>query len=1196
MDAAETDIDARLYKASADLVSELQTKLPLLVWHGGHQQKKRLRTHVPYAKSTSLCLILDRFQEWPQLLDQVLASLIGTIVEGFTTFITQCPDAYENRPSTTPSSGPTEVIVPLPTALGQLLYAFCKVRGYKVIVRLLSNEPRYVEPMLSCIQDWNDSATTKSMSGLVWPQRYIMLLWLSHLMLAPFDLSTLSNADAPQIDPKLQHLCEDLPDIAQSVLSIALDSLTSPSKERESACILLVRLALRRDLQAFNLAARLVEHSSSCLLNGETQTQTVYHYLGHLSLLYSVVNLGTSSEVAPFLAKVYTLANSLAITGTGERISAIRDLAPARKYFVKILRVCVTHAIALAGSGKGFDEETTNSWLEDSIQFYLESLGDKDSPVRMAASKALSVVALKLDVSMASELVDAAIGALSENVLLEDPRTMRVMAKTDLPNDQTVLYTRNLSAVDPLQWHGLMLTLGHFLFRRSAPLYQLPETIEALLLGLEFEQRSHAGTSVGVNVRDGACFGVWSLARKYSTAELEDVDCASVAGISTTNQTTPQSILQIMATRLVLSGCLDPSGNIRRGSSAALQELIGRHPDSIVQGIPVVQVVDYTAVARRSRAMIEVTAQAAALDEQYHTALLHALIGWRGARAADADSRRWAVTALRNLYNSTPLTLKIQTLEKLRDGLHRLGPRNLATTAGARHGLLLCVAAVIDSLVALPPSQAPEILSLVDSVDMVAAAGDVGSRTTADLEVAMEGICTFVESLAKFKVTISPKSEAEHAHFAKQILPLIDRCIVTAERPLTIEACSKAIVAVFPMLQESDQTALLESWLDAKQQQKHADLTCKGRLTAMAHLHGLTEHQQSSVRILIFLQSLVGAKDSSIEVKVAALESLCLLVSSSPTKTLPPLPNLRETLIAGLTDYTNDQRGDVGSLVRLQSLEAIEALRTHQAPEDLLNDLTPYVARLAAEKLNKVRHRAWHCLRGIYGEEELPDSFQHLEDVSSQAYYRHLLQLISAKKLQKHLLVGLCSSFGGTDEVNRASCTAFASFALGIDKDSRSDFVHMVLRTLVQHLINTAAGEDRDIIPALGFMTFILDQEFIPDVDLRMDWTTVWDMIQKVHNPTISLERTNTIAQFYRVLAAVPVMRTKSLDKLTRFLLHRYPKIRNTAADILYELCSDQDFVKADWNTAAATNKPLVLDIRRRLGVTGKAAAAAGSK
>ncbi|RMZ85626.1 hypothetical protein DV737_g561, partial [Chaetothyriales sp. CBS 132003] len=1159
MDATELDVDAKLYKASGDLISELQAKLPLL---------------------------LDRFQEWPQLLDPVLASLIGAIVEGFTTFITRYPGTYEYQSKAAQSRTATDAIVPLPTALSRLLYTFCKVRGYKVIVQLLSNEPRCVEPMLCCIREWNDSATTRSMPGMVWQQKYVMLLWLSLLILAPFELSTLSKAKTPSVDTKLQHLCQDLPAVSQDVLTIALASLTSPSKERESAVILLVRLALRRDMQALNLASRLVEYSSSCLLDGEAQSQTVYFYLGHLSLLYSVVNLGTTSEVAPFLARVYTLANKLAISGSGHRITALRDLASVRKYLVKILRVCLTHAITLTDSVEGFDEEITNSWLEDSIQFFLESLGDKDSLVRMAASKALSVVALRLDASMSAEILEAVLGALSENVLLEDPRTLRVITKTDLPNDQTTLLIRNLSAVDPLQWHGLMLTLGHLLFRRSAPLHQLPEIIEALLLGLEFEQRSHAGTSVGVSVRDGACFGVWTLARKYSTRELNDVDSVSVAGVSIPQQTTQQSILQMMATRLVLSACLDPSGNIRRGSSAALQELIGRHPDSVVQGIPVVQAVDYTAVARRSKAMIEVTAQAAALGQQYHEALLQSLIGWRGALAADADSRRWAAAALRILCNSTSLTLKVQTLQKLKDGLHRLGTRNMATTAAARHGLLLCVAAIIDSMFASSTSQARELLLLIDSIDVAAVAGDLESRATADLEVAMEGICTYVESLAKFKATTGFESDVEHGHFAKQIFPLIDQCIVTAERPLTIEASSKAIVALFPLLQESDQIEVLESWLDAKQQRKHADLVCQGRLTAMAHLHALCQHQASSIRISTFLQALVGAKDCSIEVKTAAMGSLCILIRSFPTRSFNFLPGLQESLITGLTDYTSDQRGDVGSLLRLQSLEAVDSLRTH-AHEDLLSELIPYVVRLAAEKLNKVRHRAWHCLRGIWNaghrKDQLSDSFQHLADVSSEAYYRHLLELMRTEKLREHLVIGLYSSYGGTDEVNRASCTAFASFTLDIDMDSRPDFVHMVLRTLVKHLTDIAPGEDRDIVPALEFMTFILNQGFISELDRRMNCTSVWDMIQKVNHPTCSLERTNTITQLYGVLALVPLMRAKSLDKLTRQLLHRYPKIRNGAADILYGLYLEEDFANVDWNAAPATNKPLVLDIRRRL-------------
>jgi hypothetical protein len=53
MDAAEADFDAKLYKASTDLIPELKVKLPQLVWHGG-KSRKRLRTHVLFYKNAEL--------------------------------------------------------------------------------------------------------------------------------------------------------------------------------------------------------------------------------------------------------------------------------------------------------------------------------------------------------------------------------------------------------------------------------------------------------------------------------------------------------------------------------------------------------------------------------------------------------------------------------------------------------------------------------------------------------------------------------------------------------------------------------------------------------------------------------------------------------------------------------------------------------------------------------------------------------------------------------------------------------------------------------------------------------------------------------------------------------------------------------------------------------------------------------------
>jgi hypothetical protein len=152
----------------------------------------------------------------------------------------------------------------------------------------------------------------------------------------------------------------------------------------------------------------------------------------------------------------------------------------------------------------------------------------------------------------------------------------------------------------------------------------------------------------------------------------------------------------------VVSASLDPAGNIRRGSSAALQELIGRHPNTIAEGIKVVQVVDYHAVALRSRAVLEVALQAAELADQYYQGLLNALLGWRGIQDGDDSARRVAADAIGKLV-LTKQVAKTGTntggsWKVVKDAMDLVGKRLRALAVREieeRHGLILALAAVI---------------------------------------------------------------------------------------------------------------------------------------------------------------------------------------------------------------------------------------------------------------------------------------------------------------------------------------------------------------------------------------------------------------------------------------------------------------------------------------------------------------------
>jgi hypothetical protein len=386
--------------------------------------------------------------------------------------------------------------------------------------------------------------------------------------------------------------------------------------------------------------------------------------------------------MTPYLGQISKLIQN--VYATEEPLfKAIKSSAIARKTIIKVLRTITVLLIQTPESMPDSDMA-----IEATIGHLLDSLADLATPVRLAASKALSVVTLKLPEEMAVEVGSAVLEALEKNILF-----VQKGGKGK---------ARDLSRVNPLEWHGLMLTMAHLLYRHSIPTAQLPPILNALRLGLVFEQRSTSGTSIGTNVRDAACFGIWAMARRYTTNDLLKLQLKD--DVFTQGGPLQQSpALQILATELVVSASLDPAGNIRRGSSAALQELIGRHPNTIAEGIRVVQVVDYHAVALRSRAVLEVALQAAELSDEYYQGLLKALLGWRGIQDGDTGPRRVAADAIGKLVltkqksndTKTGSTWDIvsEAMDLVAERLKGLAAREIEE----RHGLILSLAAIIEN-------------------------------------------------------------------------------------------------------------------------------------------------------------------------------------------------------------------------------------------------------------------------------------------------------------------------------------------------------------------------------------------------------------------------------------------------------------------------------------------------------------------
>lgn len=753
-----------------------------------------------------------------------MQKLLPPLVDAFLAYLIKHRSQYGSQAASA-SQGPA--LYSLPKAICRLLYTFFKVRGAKVISRFLNNEPKYLGSMLRAFVEWDSASTPEithddalgsEIQTLQWEERYVMLVWLSHLLLAPFDLSSLSSDDIPIPYDNLQQIGpfpENTPMIAKSLLSLALHYINVPGKEREAATALLARLTLRGDMLALGFLTRLTDWAFAIMQpadNGEPPS--VYSCIGVLSFIARLAGSGQLEVFAPLLKRVFE--QTISVSQGDSKVSAIiKTSAIARKIVVKILRNITVMALSLSErEDSPLTDDQLSTILEDAIDHFLVALSDKDTPVRFSSSKALSVITLKLDPEMGAEVIEAVIGSLGENILYEkDDGTL--ITPYEARNTGLHSLKRNTSGVDAQQWQGLMLTLSHLLFRRAPPTHQLPEILQSLVSCLDFEQRSSTGSSVGTGVRDAACFGVWALSRKYTTSELQAIQAQVVPSISGKSEV---DVLQKLAVELICSACVDPSGNIRRGASAALQELIGRHPNMITEGIPLVQVVDYHAVARRSRAMIDVAKSTASLDLVYWGPLLDALMNWRGIGSPDAESRRHAAGSIGSLSRQGKFKTINFVLQRLLGKLPRI-PRG---DVESRHGCLLSIATTVNAYIS-EWDASPDMRDTPEGKELSSQVSSLWeifespySPTDNDLtlqssrpELTAEASSCFISSLCRATVSVGIDRPSE---------ALLDRVLhilslsVSRSDDISIQTSSDALSLLFPLLSSAKQDTTVQMW------------------------------------------------------------------------------------------------------------------------------------------------------------------------------------------------------------------------------------------------------------------------------------------------------------------------------------------------------------------------------------------------
>ncbi|KAL8803890.1 MAG: hypothetical protein Q9200_006035 [Gallowayella weberi] len=1151
------DVEVKLQRDSARIIQRLKVSIPLFLRkrHSSNPNHAFLRTHVRQANTEKIEKLIDTFQEWPQLLDPTLEQLVTPFISAFVEHIKNHSNLYQVT-----SSHDEGYVDPLPRAICKVLYILCKVRGPKVIARFFSNEPALLEPMLDATELWD--ANTKSAEGRLatgkesqtWEEKYIMLLWLSYLALTPFDLASIStpNVETNLPLPGTFVLPDEIPNASHRLLALGLINLSSASKEREPAVLLLVRLSLRPDMQQLSLHQHCMEWALSSLVSGQggNEPTSIYHCNGILSYLSGFFRSGDIHTVAPFIISTLQCMQDL----KNNRSIATMDIlesAVARKLIVKIYRHLAVHLLSGSPSvatDQLDDPELLNSIFDDLLTW----LGDHDNPVRFAASKALSVVAQKLDQDMNVQLVDDLVQNLQENALLAQPESTITGSDFYASGEQST--KRNLSAVDPLHWHGLILTLAHLLYRRSAPEGRLAIIIESLIHALDFEQRSPMGTSIGTGVRDAACFGIWSLARKYSTKELLQISSSDVRARASC---TYASVIEIMATELVLTATLDPEGNVRRGASAALQELVGRHPDCVSNGIRLIQIVDYYAVGLRSRAMADVTIQAAALDKVYLDVLSAGLLSWRAINSPTTAIRHDSASVIGHMVRLHGPNRKFLSLFRLSETIdtpmiHRQG-RATSRTAEQWHGLCLALAALIcedcigpTSLLRCIPSPQGNLILLEEhgifNKEHITAFGKWS-------ELAIEALCSLI---AAASIRSRPTYTLEQVRYHLDVLEASIRRCTRQSLVLVV----RTAVSFVKKLDEQAQQSLIRAWLTDIHEGRSGQLRSGGSKINLVTVVGAVlqdrlghlVHQDLSALQVDVLVALLS-KESTIECKLAALRDLFLPVFFECHQDLNLRERLKRPLIDALQDYTIDSRGDIGSEIRLAATEIIDRTTNESWWDHSFNhEAIGIVYGLATEKLDKVRECAWNCIRRYLDALSLGDKrVKSAQDIDRRAswstyrveYFVFILKLARRDHSVAPMIQGFVTSASvGSEVLVRNSRIALLRFF----NDCSANDVSLINETLV-HMIQAGVPNGRLLRPGMEMLSFLLDVGLVPQQQASLShWRALLYGMAQVHAST-DIPTLQAVVALYSSLLGYHDLYKTAISKLYLLLCHRYPSV-----------------------------------------------------
>ncbi|KAI9058356.1 TBCD protein [Trametes sanguinea] len=973
--------------------------------------------------------------------------------------------------------------------------------------------------------------------SMQWPLRYAMGLWLSLVCMIPFDLEQFDEAG---------HAGET----ASRIEAVGKSMLGKAGVDREGAAILLSRLYMRKDM-----ASRLPDFLSYALSTIK-ESSGPFLAMGILRVICEVVKLGSAEqvqshrepllEIATVLEGNESLTNNTLIRKLRTKLIArvVIRLLPAKIRRLRAKGRALTSDSSTGTDGAGDEDdidipEEVEAVLED----LFKSLRDKDTIVRYSAAKGVARICERLPVDFAEQVLDQVLHLFFIH-------SAGIASIYDMPS------------IAESTWHGACLTCAEIARRGLIPDERLAELIGWLTKALYFDVRKGAH-SIGSNVRDAASYVLWSLARAQSVEALK-----------------PHAVN--LARHLVTVSLFDREIHIRRAASAAFQEYVGR-TSLFPHGIDVLRKTDFYAIGVRRNAFL-VAAPEVAEHEEYRPFLIDHLLSVT-IRHWDPAMRQIGAQSLRAICNLD---------------LPRLGPDAAARAArllkvpdpGDIHGALLTLTELAAAYQSSAHSQQLEserrkVFGYLSTVPLA-------TIQSPRQELVAEAACQFIAAAISLPETQHAQSTVPHWR------QVVDSGL-KSRRVSVQEAAASALAAVSRLVDCSAVVdRLIREFEKGSPQMQQSLARVLGVLDYSAHPHGV----QKAVDCLLRMVNRKGGGSSNVEARRNAFNSMPQILSNVSEQLIKHLPaeivcQMIDALLNGLTDYTSDERGDVGSWVRTACVRGLASfITTLFARAAMLPDLASYlppeshhdaiggILKQGVERLDNVRQQAGESFVNvlllplpttpgaerwqIHGEAKMKELFLSGQESvgwnDGSWLFPRAVQLLDIERYREPLLAGIVlSTSTKTDSTQRPVASALVNYALQLPVTT-SERDRYDQRRLVRDLVNQAqrnATSNNVVVPILQTVNVLLEADVFESLPqdteglqiLRSLLSLVSRNASRLKNP----QRINVSMRCLINLLPMSELQVECVSQLSQYLAHQYPRVRADTAEYLYLVLSSKD-------------------------------------